>query len=31
VVVHTNAFGDPNFPPGGAGNSPPGELRGTIE
>ena len=30
VVVHTNAFGDPNFPPGGAGNSPPGELRGTI-
>ncbi len=31
VVVHTNAFGDPAFPPGGAGNSPPGELRGTIE
>ena len=30
VVVHTNAFGDPAFPPGGAGNSPPGELRGTI-
>jgi len=33
VVVHTNAFGDPDFPdfpPGGAGNSPPGELRGTI-
>jgi len=30
VVVHTNAFGDPNFPPGEAGNSPPGELRGTI-
>lgn len=31
VVVHTNAFGDPNFPPGAAGNSPPGELRGTIQ
>jgi len=34
VVVHTNAFGDPAFPafpPGGAGNSPPGELRGTIQ
>ena len=30
VVVHTNAFGDPAFPAGGAGNSPPGELRGTI-
>ena len=31
VVIHTNAFGDPDFPPGEAGNSPPGELRGTIE
>jgi hypothetical protein len=31
VVVHTNAFGDPAFPLGDAGNSPPGELRGTIE
>lgn len=31
VVVHTNAFGDPNFPVGEAGNSPPGEIRGTIE
>ena len=31
VVVHTNAFGDPDFPAGAAGNSPPGELRGTIE
>ena len=30
VVVHTNALGDPAFPAGGAGNSPPGELRGTI-
>jgi hypothetical protein len=30
VVVHTNAFGNPDFPLGGAGNSPPGELRGTI-
>lgn len=31
VIVHTNAFGDPKFPLGSAGNSPPGELRGTIE
>ena len=31
VIVHTNAFGDPNFPPGQAGNSPPGEIRGTIQ
>jgi len=31
VVIHTNAFGDPDFPLGEAGNSPPGELRGTIE
>jgi len=31
VIVHTNAFGDPDFPLGTAGNSPPGELRGTIE
>jgi hypothetical protein len=30
VIVHTNAFGDPGFPMGEAGNSPPGELRGTI-
>ena len=30
IVVHTNAFGDPNFPAGAAGNSPPGELRGTL-
>jgi hypothetical protein len=31
VVVHTNAFGNPDFPEvGAAGNSPPGELRGTI-
>ena len=31
VVVHTNAFGDPAFPAGAAGNSPPGGIRGTIE
>jgi len=31
VIVHTNAFGDPNFPLGSGGNSPPGELRGTID
>ena len=30
IVLHTNAFGDPAFPLGGAGNSPLGELRGTI-
>lgn len=30
VVVRTEAMGDPNFPLGGAGNSPTGEIRGTI-
>ncbi|MCP5151635.1 MAG: CHRD domain-containing protein [Ectothiorhodospiraceae bacterium] len=30
VVVHTNDF-DPTTPPGVAGDSPPGEIRGTIE
>ena len=31
IVIHTNAFEDQAFPLGGAGNSPPGELRGTIQ
>jgi hypothetical protein len=30
VVIHTNDL-DPNTPSGGAGDSPPGELRGQIE
>ena len=30
IVIHTNAFVDPAFPEGEAGNSPLGELRGTI-
>lgn len=30
IVIHTHAHGDPAFPPNSAGNSPPGELRGTI-